>query len=50
VLRSPHAHARIRKLDLAAAQAALGIMLIMTGDDLVSMPLPAPVPERAYWR
>src|ERR1700738_5467923 len=35
VLRSPHAHARIRKLDLAAAQAAPGIMLIMTGDDLV---------------
>src|SRR5438128_10544621 len=35
VLRSPHAHARIRRLDLAAAQAAPGIMLIMTGDDLV---------------
>ena len=32
VLRSPHAHARIRKLDLAAAQAAPGITLIMTGD------------------
>ena len=35
LLRSPHAHARIRKLDLAAAQAAPGITLIMTGDDLV---------------
>src|SRR5882672_3230721 len=35
VLRSPHAHARIRKLDLAAAQAAPGVALIMTGDDLV---------------
>ena len=35
VLRSPHAHARIRKLDLAAAQAAQGITLIMTSDDLV---------------
>ena len=31
VLRSPHAHARIRKLDLAAAQAAPGVALIMTG-------------------
>jgi xanthine dehydrogenase molybdopterin-binding subunit B len=39
VLRSPHAHARIRKLDLAAAQAAPGITLIMTGDDLVEAKL-----------
>jgi aerobic carbon-monoxide dehydrogenase large subunit len=37
--RSPHAHARIRKLDLAAAQAAPGIMLIMTGDHLVEAKL-----------
>src|SRR5262249_41726669 len=35
VLRSPHAHARIRKLDLAAARAAPGVALIMTGDDLI---------------
>src|SRR6516162_10760643 len=39
VLRSPHAHARIRKLDLASAQAAPGITLIMTGDDLVEAKL-----------
>jgi aerobic carbon-monoxide dehydrogenase large subunit len=39
VLRSPHAHPRIRKLDLAAAQAAPGITLIMTGDDLVEAKL-----------
>ena len=39
VLRSPHAHARIRKHDLAAAQAAPGITLIMTGDDLVEAKL-----------
>src|SRR5258705_8990585 len=39
VLRSPHAHARIRKLDLAAAQAAPGVALIMTGDDLVEAKL-----------
>src|SRR5215813_4062316 len=35
VLRSPHAHARIRALDLTAAQTAPGVLLIMTGDDLV---------------
>jgi aerobic carbon-monoxide dehydrogenase large subunit len=35
VLRSPHAHARIRALDLAAANAAPGVAMIMTGDDLV---------------
>src|SRR6267154_744681 len=39
VLRSPHAHARIRKLDLAAAQAAQGITLIMTSDVLVEAKL-----------
>ncbi|MFZ2004356.1 MAG: xanthine dehydrogenase family protein molybdopterin-binding subunit [Stellaceae bacterium] len=35
VLRSPHAHARIRALDLSAAKAAPGVQLIMTADDLV---------------
>src|SRR2546428_12572005 len=39
VLRSPHAHARIRKLDLPTAQAVPGIALIMTGDDLVEAKL-----------
>src|SRR6202171_4865285 len=39
LLRSPHAHARIRRLDLAPAQAAPGITLIMTGDDLVEAQL-----------
>src|SRR5262244_335828 len=39
VLRSPHAHARIRKLDLAAAQTAPGGLLILTGDDLVKAKL-----------
>ena len=41
VLRSPHAHARIRALDLAAANAAPGIALILTGDDLVEAKLGA---------
>ena len=39
VLRSPHAHARIRALDLAAAQGRAGRALIMTGDDLVAAKL-----------
>src|SRR5438067_12782663 len=39
VLRSPHAHARILALDLTAAKAAPGAMLIMTGDDLVEAKL-----------
>ncbi|HLY46308.1 MAG TPA: xanthine dehydrogenase family protein molybdopterin-binding subunit [Stellaceae bacterium] len=34
VLRSPHAHARIAAMDLAAARAAPGVCLILTGDDL----------------
>ena len=41
VLRSPHAHARIRSLDLAPAKAAPGVALIMTGDDLVTAKLGA---------
>src|ERR1700731_1086213 len=39
VLRSPHAHARIRALDLTAAKRAPGVELIMTGDDLVEAQL-----------
>jgi carbon-monoxide dehydrogenase large subunit len=39
VLRSPHAHAHIRKLDLSAATAAPGVLDIMTGDDLVAAKL-----------
>jgi aerobic carbon-monoxide dehydrogenase large subunit len=39
VLRSPHAHARIRSLGLTTAEAAPGVALIMTGDDLVSAKL-----------
>ncbi|HXP06820.1 MAG TPA: xanthine dehydrogenase family protein molybdopterin-binding subunit [Stellaceae bacterium] len=41
VLRSPHAHARIDRLDLTAAKAAPGVQLILTGDDLVEARLGA---------
>jgi len=33
-LRSPHAHARIRKIDTAAAKASPGVVAIYTGADL----------------
>ena len=33
-VRSPHAHARIRSIDLAAAKAAPGVVDIVTGADL----------------
>ena len=39
VLRSPHAHARIRKLELTAARDAPGVALILTVADLVQAKL-----------
>jgi carbon-monoxide dehydrogenase large subunit len=33
VLRSPHAHARIRSIDTAKAKAAPGVLLVLTGAD-----------------
>jgi carbon-monoxide dehydrogenase large subunit len=33
VLRSPHAHARIRSIDTSQAEAAPGVLLILTGAD-----------------
>src|SRR5262245_11029317 len=33
VLRSPHAHARIRSVDAAAARAMPGVHLVLTGAD-----------------
>jgi carbon-monoxide dehydrogenase large subunit len=33
ILRSPHAHARILSLDVAAARAAPGVLLVLTGHD-----------------
>jgi carbon-monoxide dehydrogenase large subunit len=34
VLRSPHAHAGLRRIDTAAALAAPGVLAVLTGDDL----------------
>ncbi len=33
-LRSPHAHANIKKLDISEAQKAEGVIAVLTGDDL----------------
>src|SRR5262249_61114493 len=33
VLRSPHAHARIRAIDAGAARAAPGVLAVLTGAD-----------------
>jgi len=38
VLRSPHAHARIRSIDTAAAEALPGVKAVVTRDDLAEMP------------
>lgn len=35
-LRSPHAHANIKKLDISAAQKAPGVLGVLTGDDLAA--------------
>ena len=34
VVRSPHAHARIRKVDIAKASSAPGVLLVLTGADV----------------
>src|SRR4249920_496681 len=36
VLRSPHAHARIRSIDTASAAAAPGVLGVFTGDDVAA--------------
>ena len=54
LLRSPHAHARILKVDVAAARQLPGVQAILTGTDVqrVSRPLrsliPIPVDVQAY--
>ena len=34
VLRSPHAHALIRAIDISKARAAPGVLAVLTGEDL----------------
>jgi carbon-monoxide dehydrogenase large subunit len=51
VLRSPHAHARIVSMDVAAARAAPGVLLVLTGHDAAAdgiglFPVQVEVPAR----
>ncbi|OGA78562.1 MAG: oxidoreductase [Betaproteobacteria bacterium RIFCSPLOWO2_12_FULL_65_14] len=39
VLRSPHAHARIRSIDTSAAQALPGVKAVVTREDFADMPV-----------
>src|ERR1700722_19717302 len=48
-LRSPHAHARLKSVDVSAAKAAPGVVAVLKYDDIASfglMPCHAPVPSR----
>lgn len=49
VLRSPHAHARIRRLDLRRARAAAGVLAVYAAADLGALngPLPKLIPHPA---
>jgi len=42
VLRSPHAHARIRSIDKGAAQALPGVLAVLTGEDAAAETDPLP--------
>src|SRR5580704_10291127 len=47
MVRSPHAHARIRGIDTAAALAAPGVLAVLTGRDLVADGL-KPIPHKVW--
>ena len=40
-LRSPYAHARIRSIDIAEAEALPGVVAVLTGEDFVSHVTPS---------
>ena len=40
ILRSPHAHARIKSIDTSAAEAADGVVAVFTGADVDLAPIP----------
>ena len=42
VLRSPHAHARIRKIDASKARALPGVLLVITGAEAAEQTGPLP--------
>jgi aerobic carbon-monoxide dehydrogenase large subunit len=44
-VRSHHGHARITGIDVSAARGALGVVAVLTGNDLDDLPPPPPPPE-----
>jgi len=52
ILRSPHAHARIRSINTAKAEALPGVKAVLTSADLPALPFDYVGPERVavnYW-
>src|SRR5688572_27741564 len=47
IVRSPHAHARVRGIDAAAALAAPGVIAVLTGKELVADGI-KPIPHRPF--
>jgi carbon-monoxide dehydrogenase large subunit len=47
MLRSPHAHARLRHIDTAAARAAPGVLAVLTGRDILDDGV-KPIPHKAF--
>jgi carbon-monoxide dehydrogenase large subunit len=47
MVRSPHAHARIRHIDTAAAMAVPGVLAVLTGRDLLADGL-RPIPHKVW--
>src|SRR4029453_13640358 len=51
-VRSPHAHARVDRIDAAAARGMPGVVAVFTAADLpeCKRPIPAPTPAPASFR
>src|ERR1700719_5328776 len=47
MVRSPHAHARLRAIDTAAARALPGVLAVLTGRDIVADGV-KPIPHKAF--
>ena len=48
MVRSPHAHARIRAIDTSAAAAQTGVLAVFTGVDAAADGL-GPIPHNVSW-
>jgi carbon-monoxide dehydrogenase large subunit len=49
ILRSPHAHARIRGIDTARAEALPGVFAVITGEDVAKMAAPFSLGVSSPW-